>query len=100
MDTIEQRMNNFEVTMEQICQLVVEYQPRPSQNHMRNERPRVRGNGADEEEEGSDLSTFSRESRPCYLRHGGRISPRFFRSRRRLEIPLFKREDVWLVGAY
>lgn len=112
-DMIEQRMDRFEGTMEQIRQLLMEQQSTPQvtveqirqliqeqsgRNHGRNGRPRRRGED-DEEEEESDRSTISRESRPRQHRHGGGSGSRFFGSRQRLEIPIFKGEDAygWLV---
>lgn len=112
-DTIEQRMNNFEGTMEQIRQLVLEQQSRsqvtvdqirqliqeqPTRNQVRNGRPRG-GEYDDDEEEGSERSTISRDSRSRHRRHGGGNGFRFLGSKRRLEIPIFKGEDAygWLV---
>lgn len=113
-DMIERRMDRFEGTMEQIRQLLMEQQSTPQvtveqirqliqeqsgRNHGRNGRPRRRGEDDDEEEEKSDRSTISRESRPRHHRHGGGSGSRFFGSRQRLEIPIFKGEDAygWLV---
>ncbi|XP_058755088.1 uncharacterized protein LOC131628242 [Vicia villosa] len=112
-DSVEQRMNTFEGTLEQIRLMVLEQQARPHvtaeqirqiileqprRNHGRNGRP-PRGGYDEEEEEESDRSSLSRESQHRYRRNRGEGRSRFFGSRRRLEIPLFKGEDAygWLV---
>lgn len=113
-DIIEQRMNNLEGTMEQIRQLVMEQQSRPqvtveqirqliqeqpARNHVRHGRLLERGYEDDEEGEGSERSTISREPRRRHRRHGGGSRTKLFESRRMLEIPIFKGEDAygWLV---
>ncbi|XP_058786123.1 uncharacterized protein LOC131660807 [Vicia villosa] len=105
-DTIEQRMDSFEGTMAQIRELVLEQQARPQvtveqirqliqERPARNRRRNGRGYEEEEDDEGSDWSTLSRESRSRHNRHGGGTGPRFFGSKQRLEIPLFKGEDPY-----
>lgn len=113
-DIIEQRMNNFKGTMEQIRQLVMEQQSRPqvtmeeirrfiqeqpARSHGRHKRQRLCSDNDDTEEEGSDRSTISLESRPRHHRHVGEIRPQFFGTRRRVEILMFKGDDAygWLI---
>ncbi|XP_058756529.1 uncharacterized protein LOC131629765 [Vicia villosa] len=107
-DTMEQRMNNFEGTLDQIRLLVIEQQAKPQVTmeqirQLLQDRPRrTHRYGSEHEyddEEGSERSTVSRDSRPRTRRHGGGNGSRFLGNKRRLEIPIFKGDDAfgWLV---
>lgn len=104
METIEQRMNQFQGTIEQIRQIVTEQQSRPQVTveqirQLIQERPGHHRGFDDDEDEGRIRSNRSHESRPRSRRHGGGEGGRTMGSRRKLEIPIFKGEDTygWLV---
>src|SRR4051812_31341502 len=104
-ESMEQRMTQFEGTIEQIRQIVTEQQSRPQvtvdqiRQLIQDQPGRRRGSDDDEEGEGSARSSLSRESRHRHRRHSGGEGFRGMGSRRRLEIPIFKGEDAygWLV---
>lgn len=114
-ENVEHRMNNMEVTMEQIRQMMIEQhsQPQmtmnqirqlirgqPRQRHRNQGRPQGRGNhDNNSDDDGSGMSDASSVSQPRRRRNNDGNSWRFNGSRRRLEVPVFKGEDVygWLV---
>ncbi|CAJ2638342.1 unnamed protein product [Trifolium pratense] len=85
-DALEQRMGNVENTLDEI-RLLLRERNRPRQ---RQGRPRRRPSPT-EDDDRSDGSMVSRESRPRFPRYQGH--------RRKLEIPIFKGDDAygWLV---
>jgi uncharacterized coiled-coil protein SlyX len=91
-DAIEQRVGNVEETVEQIRQLVLEQQARPQP---RQGRPLGRRDQNFDDEEGSDKSRVSEESRPRHRYQNGGHGPGFYGGKRRLEIPVFKGEDAY-----
>lgn len=109
-DAMEQRMTSLETLIEQTRQLVLEQQARPQvtmeqirqliqERPTGQRRPRQEDYVDDDEGEGSDRSTLSRASRHRHRRRDTGNGPRFFGSRRKLDIPVFKGEDAygWLV---
>ncbi|PNX55911.1 hypothetical protein L195_g049544, partial [Trifolium pratense] len=106
-DLVEQKTSTMEATMEQMRQMLVELQSRPqisadqvrqimaeTQNRQRHGRNRNH-----EEDDGSDHSDVSSESRRRPARNNGGRRFQLGRSGRRLDIPIFKGEDAygWLV---
>jgi len=99
-DAIEQRVSNVEATVEQIRQLVLEQQARPQvtieqirlliqkqqpRRQRRQGRPPGRRDQNSDDEEGSDNSRVSGESRPRHRYQNGGHGPGFYGGRRRLE---------------